>query len=194
MRATLPPMRRRDPQQARSHETIARIRAAAAELIARSGANALRMSHVAREAGLSQGALYGFFADRDALLASYVAGLSENLDALIATSQPPEDVRGIADWIVAVMSDFYAAHPSLRSLGDDLDALVEAGPGAILNGAIMGHLVRLDPEMLEDDRAEFAWLALHVGDAMLTAEGLPLERRKSLLHDILGDRLGKAVR
>lgn len=68
---------RRTPTQQRSRDRVARILAVATTRIATSGSDALRMSDVATDAGISIGSLYQYFPDKSAILGM----LAENYNA-----------------------------------------------------------------------------------------------------------------
>ena len=59
---------RRQPNQRRSRERVERILDCATKLIGEVGSDAMRMSELARRAGMSIGALYQYFPDKAAIL------------------------------------------------------------------------------------------------------------------------------
>jgi AcrR family transcriptional regulator len=59
---------RRMPTQRRSRERVERMLGCAAELISKQGSDAMRMSEVARMAGVSIGSLYQYFPDKSAII------------------------------------------------------------------------------------------------------------------------------
>jgi len=56
------------PSQRRSRERVERMLGCAAEIIAKKGSDAMRMSEVARMAGVSIGSLYQYFPDKSAIV------------------------------------------------------------------------------------------------------------------------------
>lgn len=68
---------RRQPTQARAKERVERILGIAQARIAQSGSDALRMSDISSEAGISIGSLYQYFPDK----ASIIATLAERYNA-----------------------------------------------------------------------------------------------------------------
>jgi len=68
---------RRKPAQSRSRETVARIRAAAGQIIETEGLPRLNSNRIAAVAGVSVGTLYKFFPNKQAILASVAAEWNE---------------------------------------------------------------------------------------------------------------------
>lgn len=77
-----------EPRQQRSRETLERVLAAGEELLLESGLDGFTISEIARRAGLSPGAIYGRFTNKDALLhlihERLLDGLSLDLDEQVA--------------------------------------------------------------------------------------------------------------
>jgi AcrR family transcriptional regulator len=85
---------RRTPSQKRSRERVERILTVAAGLIAEEGSDALRMSDVAEQAGISIGSLYQYFPDKAAVIRS----LADRFNAygLECTARDLAGVRDLA--------------------------------------------------------------------------------------------------
>lgn len=62
------------PQQQRSRDALTRIVASAVALFSRNGFDATRVADIASDAGVPVGSVYQHFADKEALLATIVAG------------------------------------------------------------------------------------------------------------------------
>ncbi|MCC6720022.1 MAG: TetR/AcrR family transcriptional regulator [Acetobacteraceae bacterium] len=112
--------RRRDPVQERSQETVGRVVAAAGRLLARGvPPPALTTAQIAREAGLSVGALYRFFPDKQAVidaiakehLAAFQAALANALMADL-----PESPAGFLAMAIDAFAAYLAAHADFRTL------------------------------------------------------------------------------
>ena len=74
---------RRQPNQARSRDKVARALAAADDLLDEAGPDALTLNRVAERAGLTAGALHQYLPDRDAIVevlaARYLGGAFSNI-------------------------------------------------------------------------------------------------------------------
>ncbi|MEX1154592.1 TetR family transcriptional regulator [Parvibaculum sp.] len=75
---------RRRPTQARALERVERILAAASDLIAETGSDAVRMTEVAERAGVPIGSLYQYFPDKAAILQTLAERITERVRAGIA--------------------------------------------------------------------------------------------------------------
>lgn len=79
---------RKQPQQQRSREMVARVLAASTELLRRDGYERFSTNRVAREAGVSPGSLYQYFPDKGALVAEvidrWLAEASERVTAALS--------------------------------------------------------------------------------------------------------------
>lgn len=101
-----PKSRRRAPQQQRSQQTLDTIRATAASLFNRSGLSDLTLAGIAREAGVSVGAVQFHFPTKNSL---FRAVISDLLDAVIANERE-------------MLEDVASTFPGLQSF---LDTYVE---------------------------------------------------------------------
>lgn len=111
----------RSPVQERSAATVGKINAAAARLLGR-GISPYRLTtaQIAREAGVSVGALYRFFPDKETLFLAMAAERFEAFEAelrqeiepgLLAANGPALIAR-----LVNAVASFFAAHPELRTI------------------------------------------------------------------------------
>ena len=110
---------RREPVQARSRETVARILAATDELIASAGVEAATTRAIADRAGVSAPSLYRFFADRDEILDSLLRTELASLEAHAEELERTWAVTSIRDYITRELDlhvSYYETHPSLARL------------------------------------------------------------------------------
>ena len=83
------------PQQARSRESLRKLLKAAAEVLGQHGVEGATIPRIAQHAGLTPGAVYRRFPDKDALLETVVLGILERQDERLRVALTPEMVRQI---------------------------------------------------------------------------------------------------
>lgn len=83
------------PQQARSRESMRKLLKAAAEVLGQHGVQGTTIPRIAKHAGMTPGAIYRRFHDKDALLETVVLGMLERQDERIRTALTPEMARQI---------------------------------------------------------------------------------------------------
>ena len=119
------PRPRRRPQQDRSRETVERVLAAAETEIAEVGLAGASTTRIARRAGLSVGALYRFFPDKDAvaeaLAARYLEEVSDRYAVPLAAMAGLTDLRATVDALVLQAGSLQLAHPGYYRLTEELD-------------------------------------------------------------------------
>jgi AcrR family transcriptional regulator len=74
------------PQQARSRESTRKLLKAAAEVLGQHGVEGTTIPRIAQHAGLTPGALYRRFPDKDALLETVIIGILERQDERLRIS------------------------------------------------------------------------------------------------------------
>ncbi|TDU02048.1 TetR family transcriptional regulator [Streptomyces sp. 846.5] len=113
------PRLRRTPRQARAKDKVARALVAADRLLAEEGINALTITRVAAEAGVSVGALYQYLPDRDAIVEAladqHLGRLEALMDSFVATARP-EDPSDPVDVLVDAFAQHYRSEPGFRAL------------------------------------------------------------------------------
>lgn len=107
-----------EPQQARSRESTRKLLKAAAEVLGQHGVEGTTIPRIAQHAGLTPGAVYRRFPDKDALLEAVVLGIMERQDERLRTAYSPDMVRQIplavfADQLVTNMLVGYRANAGL---------------------------------------------------------------------------------
>ena len=83
------------PQQARSRESTRKLLKAAAEVLGQHGLEGSTIPRIARHAGLTPGAVYRRFPDKDALLETVILGILERQDERLRTMLTPAMARQI---------------------------------------------------------------------------------------------------
>ncbi|MWV24511.1 TetR/AcrR family transcriptional regulator [Methylobacterium sp. 2A] len=112
---------RRSPTQDRSAATVGRINAAAARLLGRGiPPHRLTTAQIAREAGVSVGALYRFFPDKEALVDALAAERFEAFEAALRQEIAPGLLAANGPALIARLVNaaaaYLEAHPDLRTL------------------------------------------------------------------------------
>ena len=107
-----------EPQQARSRESTRKLLKAAAEVLGQHGLAGTTIPRIARHAGLTPGAVYRRFPDKDALLEAVVIGILERQDERLRMALTPDMVRQIplavfAEQLVSNMLVSYRANAGL---------------------------------------------------------------------------------
>jgi AcrR family transcriptional regulator len=106
---------RRSPVQERSQETVQRIFTGAAALLGRGLALAeVTTAMIAAEAGVSVGALYRFFPDKqaiiDAVAARHMEAFQQGLTEQLAAAAPP-DGKALLGAVIEAFYRYLEAHP-----------------------------------------------------------------------------------
>ena len=106
------------PQQARSRESLRKLLKAAAEVLGQHGVEGATIPRIARHAGLTPGAVYRRFPDKDALLETVILGILERQDERLRVALTPEMARQIplavfADQLITSMLISYRANAGL---------------------------------------------------------------------------------
>jgi AcrR family transcriptional regulator len=83
------------PQQARSRESLRKLLKAAAEVLGQHGVEGTTIPRIAQHAGLTPGAIYRRFRDKDKLLEEVVLGILERQAERTKTGLTPEAVKQI---------------------------------------------------------------------------------------------------
>src|SRR5271154_6815002 len=83
------------PQQARSRESTRKLLKAAAEVLGQHGVEGTTIPRIAQHAGLTPGAVYRRFPDKDALLETVIIGILERQDERLRIALTPAMARAI---------------------------------------------------------------------------------------------------
>lgn len=107
-----------EPQQARSRESTRKLLKAAAEVLGQHGLEGTTIPRIAQHAGLTPGAVYRRFPDKDALLEAVVIGILERQEQRVREAFTPDLVRQIplavfAEQLVSGMLVGYRANAGL---------------------------------------------------------------------------------
>ncbi|MBN9242682.1 MAG: TetR family transcriptional regulator [Mesorhizobium sp.] len=196
---------RRLPSQQRSRERVERMLAAASELIAEQGTDALKMRDVAERASVPIGSLYQFFPDKGAVIRALAERITAEGRACIAEALTPvrdtEDFRSAFNGLVDTYYALFLAEPVMRDIwsGTQADRTLRAleladsrASAALLAKALLAAQPGREREAAERT-AFFVWqlgeaavrLAVSVGrqegDAMVETY------KRMALRELLGD-------
>ena len=111
-----------EPQQARSRESLRKLLKAAAEVLGQHGVEGTTIPRIARHAGLTPGAVYRRFRDKDALLEAVILGILERQEERMKTGLTPAVAAQIplpvfAEQVIGGMVISYRMNaPLLRAL------------------------------------------------------------------------------
>lgn len=111
-----------EPQQVRSRESLRKLLKAATEVLGQRGLEGTTIPRIARHAGLTPGAVYRRFRDKEALLEAAILGILERQDKRIKGGLTPQAVAQIplpvfTETVVGGMVAAYRANASqLRSM------------------------------------------------------------------------------
>ena len=106
------------PQQARSRESLRKLQKAAAEVLGQHGVEGATIPRIAQHAGLTPGAVYRRFPDKDALLETVILGILERQDERLRAALTPQMARQIplavfAEQLITSMLISYRASAGL---------------------------------------------------------------------------------
>jgi AcrR family transcriptional regulator len=160
-RGTAPTASRRAPVQSRSHQTFQRVLDAASSLLSQASLEDITTSRIAAKAGLSIGALYRFFPDKQSIL-----------DA-IAVRHVGQFRQLVEDYVI----------PRLESQLADLSNF---SPAVLLNDVIDIYVFYLDQNA--DFRA--ISFGRHISAATKEREASPTYGLPALLKNFMLERLG----
>jgi len=130
------------PQQARSRESLRRLLKAAAEVLGQHGVEGTTIPRIAHHAGLTPGAIYRRFRDKDALLETVILGIMERQDERIRVVLTPAMARQIPLAVFAeqLINSMLVSYRASASLLRAMRQFVQARP----NTAFYKKIVKLE--------------------------------------------------
>lgn len=167
---------RRAPSQKRSRERVERVLEVASAKIAEAGSDALKMSEVASEAGISIGSLYQYFPDKAAIIRT----LAERYNALCRAAieeglTPVEDLESLCtafDSLAEAYYHLFLAEPVIRDIwsGAQADGRLrdmELEHSRVIGKMMSKKLLRLFPKAEKEEVEARALLVMHLGEATM---------------------------
>jgi len=111
---------RRYPSQQRSRERVERILDAAAAIVVEEGVDNLKVSDIAKRAGVPLGTLYQFFARKDDIIFALAQRFADRFGDVLQTSlahlDPDVGWRSLLDRLLDAYASHYRSEPALREL------------------------------------------------------------------------------
>src|SRR5690554_50966 len=111
---------RKEPMQQRSRERVERMLAAARDVIAERGSDAMKMGEVAERAGVSIGSLYQFFPDKSAIIRALAERFTvENRTCIEAELAKVSDAQSFLAAFAGLVDTYYSiclAEPVMRDI------------------------------------------------------------------------------
>lgn len=156
---------RRRPTQQRARERVERILAVASRLIAEKGSEAMKMSEIVEEAGVSFGSLYQYFPDKTAIIRMLADRYNERGHGCVAGElarvETEADLVPALVRITAAYYNFFLTEPVVRDIwaatqADKLLQEVDAADTDYLAGMLCEVMQRLRPS---EDAAALATLS-----------------------------------
>ncbi|MCR9122497.1 MAG: TetR family transcriptional regulator [Phyllobacteriaceae bacterium] len=167
---------RKRPVQARSQARFAQILDAAKALIARYGSDGLKMSDIAKDAGVPIGTVYQFFPNKSAVIETLVrdcmadirAGLAAQFDRIAAK----EDVPGIIEAALRQYRAVLKADPVMRDVltatqGDKKLKALDVADSRENGDLLVGRLAPLVAEDRREDARAVCFLNMHLAGALV---------------------------
>jgi AcrR family transcriptional regulator len=164
------------PMQQRSRERVERMLAAASDLIARDGSDAMRMSEVAEKAGVPIGSLYQFFPDKAAIIHTlaerYNAAGRACIEKELAPVRALDELKRAFSRLVDIYYGLFLAEPVMRDIWSgtqadkalqQIDLADSRQTGMLLADAWQRARTDLDPESI----ASRAFLIMSLGEATM---------------------------
>lgn len=110
---------RKTPRQKRAEATLDAILAAAAQILGKSGEEALTVDAIAERAGVSVGSIYQYFATKDAILLELLRRERETIGAKVAAdlaAARPATIDDVARRVIRTLIETFRARRGRRKL------------------------------------------------------------------------------
>jgi len=167
---------RKTPNQRRSKERVEKMLSVAIELISQNGSDAMRMSEVAKLAGVSIGSLYQYFPDKSAIIQTLAERYNaQGKDCIKAGLAHVRTVDELCEAFGALVDEYYAlflAEPVMRDIWSGTQAdkalrKIELASSRESASDLVNVLTRLQPKMDVDELSASAFLVMHLGEATM---------------------------
>jgi AcrR family transcriptional regulator len=190
-----PPASRRTPLQARSNKTVEEILDAAASLLGQVPFDEITTSRVAQQAGISVGALYRFYSDRqeifDAIAVRELEAFRAEIEQAFSARQLIFSPRKSLGRVLDAYVDFLESTPHFRelALGNHISERTresqsdpQTGPGGILGDLLVRKCGWRPGKKLQLKIR----IAAEAGDRVIAFayKQETLEARRAVLHEL----------
>jgi len=164
------------PVQQRSRERVERMLAAATELIAAKGGDALKMGEVAEKAGVPIGSLYQFFPDKSAIIRTLIERSNAESRKCIADGlRDISEIDRLGPAFGALFDIYYGmflADPAMRDIWSGAQAdkslrAIELAESRVIGGMLGDTLKRLGPSAPAAKIDSAAFLIMNLGEATI---------------------------
>jgi AcrR family transcriptional regulator len=133
-------------RERRKESTRRQLLVAGRRLFGRKGLYESRVDDLTSVAGIAKGTLYGYFADKEALVeAVVVAGFGELLDRVREAVGRARTRRQLVEAMARAHLEFYSSHPDLMRIFHQVRGMLKfpRPEGRVLRAALRGHLAGL---------------------------------------------------
>ena len=152
-RLPAPPPLRQFPQE-RARRTHEKLLASAGALFMKHGYRNVQVPEIARDAGLSVGAFYRYFDDKNDLFGVLASAAAREMHQRVTDFPAPPEPDAVREWvrewfvayepnlaIIGVWVGAAAADPVVRTLGDSFAAQTGAAVAAAIGGRDFGDVI-----------------------------------------------------
>ncbi|RPA58634.1 TetR/AcrR family transcriptional regulator [Gordonia oryzae] len=159
----------------RSRDKVSRALAAADRIAGREGVEALTLTRVAEEAGLSVGALHQYLPDRDAISAALVVRYHERIEMFMDDIIDRVEVDEIADPVAEVVGHIAAIYTDERS------ARIVRSVAALPGGLGRAHKARMAVKVCQ------LMQVCGLSDCGMTVARTVFAAADAVMHEAFGD-------
>ena len=167
---------RKTPHQNRSRERVETILKCATELIGKNGSDAMKMSDLAKIAGISIGSLYQYFPDKSAIIQTlanrYSAEGQSCIKGGLAQVATPDQLFTSFEALIDEYYEIFIADPVMRDVWSSMQTDATLRENDLItsweNAAILvDTLKRLDCTRDQENLSAISFMIIHLGEATM---------------------------
>lgn len=188
-----PTVLRRTPSQDRSRERVETLLRCAIDVIREKGSDALKMSEVAKLAGVSIGSLYQYFPDKSAIIRTLAERTNEECRTCIVDGLAgAATIDELCTAFEALIDEYFTVFkddPVIRdirnaTLADKSIQELEIAECRVIGGILADAVLRVRPEADEADVGTRSFTIMSLGEAtMRLAVSVPPEEGAGLVEN-----------